>query len=104
VTVAVIAQSERDPARIVSTVRQLCNGRSNAVGTFTLTPSAATTTVPAPNCAAGSSVLFFPTTASAATELGNGTIYVSMVSNGSFIVTHANSAVADRTYAYAALG
>ena len=41
--------------------------------------------------------------ASAATELG-GTVYVSAVANGSFTITHANSATAGRTFLYAVLG
>jgi hypothetical protein len=99
VSVQVVAQSERDLAKIVFTLRQLCEGRSNAVGTFTLAASAATTTVTATNCGSGSSVLCFPTTANAAGEWKNGT-----VSNGSFVVTHANNAQTDRTFMYVAIG
>jgi len=40
----------------------------------------------------------------AATEVGNGTIRVSTVANGSFTVTHANNAQTDRMFLYAALG
>ena len=39
-------------------------------------------------------------TANAAAEVGAGTIYVSAKAQGSFTVTHANSATADRTFAY----
>ena len=38
------------------------------------------------------------------TEIGNGTMYIGTVNNGSFVVTHANNAQADRTFLYAALG
>ena len=79
-------------------------GRSNAAGTFTLAANAASTTVLAPNCGAASTVLPFPKTANAAAEIGNGTMYIGTVSNGSFVVTHANNAQADRTFMYVALG
>ncbi|HEY7246268.1 MAG TPA: hypothetical protein VH678_20535 [Xanthobacteraceae bacterium] len=100
----VISQAERDLAKIVFTVRQLCEGRSNAVGTFTLAANVASTTVTAQNCGAGSSVLCFPATAGAAAEWKNGTMYIGTVSNGSFVVSHANSTQTDRTYMYVALG
>ena len=72
-----LSAEERDPARIVRAVRQLAEGRSNAVGAFTLTAGAASTVVTAPTCGAGSSVLVFLKTANAAAELGNGTMYIS---------------------------
>ena len=96
--------TEKDPYKIVRAVRELFEGRSNAVGTFTLTANAVSTTVTAQNCGAGCTVLPFPKTASAAAELGNGTMYIGTVSNGSFVVTHANNAQADRTFLYAAFG
>jgi hypothetical protein len=96
--------TEKDLFKIVRAVRELFEGRSNAVGTFTLTASATSTTVTAANCGAGSTVLLTPTSAHAATEIGNGTIYVSSVANGSFTVTHASNSQPDRTFLYAALG
>jgi hypothetical protein len=98
------APTEKDSYRIVRAVRELFEGRSNAVGSFTLAANAATTTVSAPNCGAGSTVLFTPTSANAAAEVGNGTIRVSAVANGSFTLTHASNAQTDRTFLYAALG
>lgn len=94
------ANTERDLGRIVRSIRDLFEGRSNASGSFTCTQNAATTVVTAPNCSPGSVVLFSPTTANAAAELGAGTIYVSTKSQGSFTVTHANSATAGRTFDY----
>ena len=99
-----LSGEERDLARIVFAIRQLTEGRSNAAGTFTLAANAASTTVLAPNCGAASTVLPFPKTANAAAEIGNGTMYIGTVSNGSFVVTHANNAQADRTFMYVALG
>jgi hypothetical protein len=99
-----LSAEERDLTRIVRAVRQLAEGRSNAVGTFTLAANAASTVVTAPTCGAGSSVLVFPKTANAAAEIGNGTTYIGTVANGSFTVTHGNNAQTDRTFMYVALG
>jgi len=98
------APTETNLYRIVRAVRELFEGRSNAVGSFTLAANASTTTVAATNCGAGSTVLYTPTSANAAAEVGNGTIRVSAVGNGSFTLTHANNAQTDRTFLYAALG
>jgi len=98
------ASTEKDPFKIVRAVRELFEGRSNAVGSFTLSANAASTTVTAANCGAGSTVLCFPKSANAAAEWKNGTMYIGTINNGSFVVTHANNAQTDRTFLYAALG
>ena len=89
---------------IVNAVRQLMQGRSNAAGSVTLSPSASSTTVAAPNCAALSQVFLFPRTAHAAAELAAGACYVSAVAAGTFTVAHANNTQTDRTFAYVCLG
>ena len=96
--------TETDLKKIVLAIQQLAAGRSNAVGTVTLATGSATTVVTDKNCAIGSTPLFTPTTANAGTEIGNGTMYVSAVSNGSFTITHANSATTGRTFLYALHG
>lgn len=96
--------AETDLRKIVLAVQQLAAGRSNAVGSVTLATGSTTTTVSTPNCAAGSTPILTPTTANAAIELGNGTMYVSAVANGSFTITHANSATAGRTFLFALVG
>lgn len=96
--------AETDLRRIVLAIQQLAAGRSNAVGSVTLATGSSTTTVPTPNCAAGSTPILTPATANAASELGNGTMYVSAVANGSFTITHTNSATTGRTFLYAILG
>jgi hypothetical protein len=96
--------TETDLRKIVLALQQLAAGRSNAVGSVTLATGASTTTVTTPNCAAGSTPILTPASAAAATELGNGTIYVSAVANGVFTITHANSATTGRTFLYAVLG
>jgi hypothetical protein len=96
--------TETDLKKIVLAIQQLAAGRSNAVGTVTLATAAATTVVSDKNCAVGSTPLLTPTTANAAAEIGNGTLYVSAVANGSFTITHANSATSGRTFLYALHG
>lgn len=97
--------TETDLKRIILAIQQLGSGRSNAVGTVTLATGAATTTVTATGlCATGSTPILTATTANAATEVGNGTMYVSAVANNSFTITHANSATTGRTFLYAILG
>ncbi len=93
--------TETDLKKIVLAIQQLAAGRSNAVGTVTLAIGSTTTVVADKNCAAGSTPLFTPTTANAAAEVGNGTMFVSAVANGSFTITHANSATTGRTFLYA---
>lgn len=106
-TVYVPGIAETDLKKIILAIQQLAAGRSNATGTVTLTINVATTTVTPTqtgSIAAGSTVILTPTTANAAAEVGNGTMYVSTVANGSFTITHANSATTLRTFLYAILG
>jgi hypothetical protein len=104
VTAFVPGVTETDLKKIILSLQQLAAGRSNAVGTVTLATGSATTTVSDNNCASGSTVLFTPTTANAATEVGNGTMYLSATANKSFTITHANSATTGRTFVYAIVG
>jgi len=83
-------------------LRDLFAGRSNAVGTVTLTANAASTVVTAINCGKDSKVFLFPKTANAAAIVA--ATYVSAVANGTFTVTHTNSATADKTFFWVALG
>lgn len=96
--------TETDLKKIVLALQQLAAGRSNAVGTVTLTTGSATTTVTDNNCAVGSVPILIPTTANAATEFGAGTWYISAVANKSFTITHTNSATTGRTFLYALHG
>jgi len=86
--------------KIIRGVRDLFEGRSNAAGSFTVMANAASTTVTAPNCSADSKIFLQATSSNAAAEVGNGTIYVSAKAQGSFTVTHANSATTGRTFDY----
>lgn len=99
-----LAPGEGWSSRIVQAIRQLMQGRNNATGEVTLAASATTTTVAAPNCSSESEVFLQALTAHAAAEVGNGTIYVSTIANGSFTITHASNSQTDRTYSWVALG
>lgn len=103
-TAYVPGRDEKDLSKFALSLGELAAGRSNAVGTVTLTVSAATTTVTDANCASGSTVVTEAMTLNAAAEKGNGTMYISAVANGSFTITHANSATTGRTFRYAIHG
>jgi len=105
-TVFVPHITETDQKKQNLSLQQLGAGRSNAVGSVTLTANAATTTVTDMNCASGSSIHLMPTTANASAEIGAGTIYLATATilNGSFVITHANNAQVDRTFRYAIHG
>jgi hypothetical protein len=103
-TAYVPGTTETDLKKIVLAIQQLASGRSNAVGSVTLTTGVATTVVTDSNCAAGSVPMLVPTTANAAAEIGNGTMFISAVADGSFTVSHANAGTAGRTFLYALIG
>ena len=96
--------SERDPARFNQSIRELNQGRGNITLTGTLTPSVASTTFNFVNCSKAGTVFWTPLTANASAEIGNGSIRLSAINNGSFVITHANNAQADRTFIFTCLG
>lgn len=97
-----VSSQEKDPVKIALAIQQLFAGRSNAAGTLTLAPGAASTVVAAQNCAPGSKVFLFATTANAAAALA--TTYASSVGKQTFTLTHANNAQSDRTFFFVCLG
>lgn len=97
-----INPTEQDQVKQNQAIRQLIEGRSNAVGTVTLTANAGSTVVTAPSCGPNSCVFLFPTTANAAAIVA--ATYVSAVAAGTFTVTHTNNANADKTFFWVALG
>ena len=102
----ILAPGEQSPRRIVDAIRQILEGRSNAVGSCTLAANAATTTVKAINCGPNSAVFLFPQTAHAAAEIAAGGVYIGTgdIRAGQFVVHHANNAQADRTFFFVCLG
>jgi hypothetical protein len=93
-----------DARQIAAVVNRLGQGKLNCTGSITLAASAASTTVADPRASGTSVVLLMPRTANAAAEIGNGTLYVSGRTKGSFTIAHANNAQADRTFDYAVIG
>lgn len=98
--------TEKDPIRLSRSIRDLFEGRSNAFGTVTLTLNQGTTTVLHPNVGDESQIFLFPRHANAAAEVGNGTIYIAAgaITVGQFVITHANSATANRTFSFCIVG
>jgi ABC-type sulfate transport system permease component len=90
--------------KIADAANSLGDGRSNATGTVTLTAAAASTAVTDRRVGTDSVIALMPTTANASGEIGAGTIYIATVTAGSFTITHANNAQADRTYSYSIQG
>ena len=93
-----------DPRRIYQALQDLGAGRSNAHAEISLTISVTTTTITDSRVGPESAITLTAQTANAAAEVGNGTIYVSSTLAGSFVLTHANNAQADRTFRYAIVG
>ena len=89
----------------VTAVNELAAGRSNAVGTVTLTANVTTTTYTGPNVNEAAHVFLFPRTANAATALATTYASISRIAGVNTVtITHANTASTDRTFAIAVLG
>jgi hypothetical protein len=99
-----IAETEKNTHVQNQTIRQLIEGRSNAVGTFTLSTGATTTTVTAPTASPSSVVLMSPMTANAAAAVASTYITSTSVTARQFVVTHVSAGSTDRTFGWVALG
>lgn len=103
-----LQESTTDIAQIVQAVIQLQQGRVNCVGEFTLNAGATTTTVDkdvspaAVNVSKDCEIFLSPRTQTAAAALA--TLRVTSVDQGSFTVTHNNTADVNRTFGFVALG
>lgn len=96
--------TEKNLQNVIAAIQQLTAGRSNAVGVVTLAVSASSTTVTDQNCSSGSVPKLVPTTANAAAALATTFTPIASISNGSFVIEHANNTQADRTFLYALQG
>lgn len=95
------------PRDVAVAVNSALAGKINSVFTVTLTANVASTTINDPRVGADTVILLFPQTAHAATELGNGTLYIApsgYTLKTSFVITHANNAQTDRTFGAVLLG
>ncbi len=98
----IVQTTERDLGKYATAIRQLAEGRSNAVGSVTLTANDTSTVVTAQNCGPDSFVYLMPKTANAAAALA--TTYIATIAAGTFTVTHANTADADKEFGFICLG
>lgn len=96
-----LSLKERNSDVINQAIRTTQEGHLNCVGTFTLTASATSTTVPAPTCMTTSVVLLNPQTADAANDMATTSI---VPGQGQFVVTHASNPRVDRTFGFVVLG
>jgi hypothetical protein len=95
-TIPQAGATERD---ISQAIRDIIEGRSNANGVVTLRTGQTTTIVVKPTINANAGVFLFPATATAATAVA--TTYANVVpGGGSFVISHASNAIADRTFHY----
>jgi len=102
--VPTINPNEKDLRVVCEFIRAIQNGRWNGHGTFTLNANATTTTVTTALCKSASHVSITPSSATAAADVGSATgVYVTP-GNGSFVVTHPNTADTDKTFTYAIIG
>ena|SRR6185369_111397 len=90
--------------RIAQTVNGLLQGKSNNVATVTCTPAATSTVVTDSRIGANSTMPLDARSASAAAELGAGTVYWSSQGKGTATLTHANALSADRTFRFPIIG
>jgi hypothetical protein len=98
--------TEKDPIKQNQAIRQLIEGRSNAVGVVTLAHDgvATTTIVAAPVCGPNSIVFLFPQTAHAAAVVATTYVKAADVTARQFIVTHATTSNTDVTFGWVCLG
>lgn len=92
----------RHRERLASAVNALIAGKLDVVGSFTLAANVTSTTVSDNKFESNMAVVWVPTTANAAGAVGG--LYLSARAQGSFTLTHANTASTDRTFLYVRLG
>ena len=99
----VLQPSERDPQRIVDSIRQLNQGRNNATGKVTLRLNQTTTVVAAVNCSKDSQVFIDPRNADAASERLSTYVADGDIGQGTFTITHPSNSDT-RVWGWVALG
>jgi len=95
---------EQNPRRLALAINNIIDGRTENYGEVTLRANEATTTVATSGLVVSenSTLILTPRTANAAAALA--TTYVSTKGNGTFTLTHANNAQADKTFDFAWIG
>jgi hypothetical protein len=97
-------QSEHDQLKINTVIRQLLEGRSNAVATFTVNASTTLTTVVTSVVGLNSIILWQPTTANAAAQMATLFCASTDVTKGQFTLHHASNPTTDQIFNYLAIG
>lgn len=97
-----ISPTEKDPLKQNAIIRQLIEGRSNAVFTATLNANTTTTSVSAPTIGPNSVLLWQPTTSAASPQMT--VMYVSSLVAGTAILTHGSNAASNQTFNFLAIG
>lgn len=89
---------------LIRIINNIMRGKTNNRGETTLTANSATTAILDENVGGESIIILMPLTANAATEIANGTIYVSSQGKKTFTLTHADNAQTNRNFRYAVIG
>lgn len=91
-----LIDNERDRRRLVLEIL------ASRTGMVTLAANATSTVLRDPRIASTSAVMLVPTTTSAATEIGDGTLHIPETGrrNGEITIAHGSNAQADRTFRY----
>lgn len=90
--------------KLAEIANQAIQGKTLNVSTVTLAASATSTTLMDTRIGVESFIGFMATTANAAAEIGNGTLYVTNRQTMQATINHANNAQADRTFVYVVIG
>lgn len=93
-----------DPREQGNAINRALAGKLNATLGVTLAANAAFTTVTDPRLSKSSFIGFCPLTATAAAELGVGTLYVSSQGKGTLTLAHADNAQTDRNFRILVIG
>ena len=92
---------DKNPVKMVSALRQLAAGATNATGSFTLNSNATTTTVSsAPIIGPNSKLSWQPLTADAAAQMATLYCPTTDISTGQFILHHGSNTSTDQNFVY----
>lgn len=98
-----VPPSGTDNKRFVAEMfRNIDSARLDWVGEFTLRANQTTTTLSDTRIALNSAVIWAPVSANAAASMNN--LYLSTIASGSIILTHSNTADADKRYRFVIIG
>jgi len=90
--------------RVRDVVNNIMRGKLNCTGAVTLAAGAGSTLLSDARIGGGSALLLQATSANAAAELGNGTLYFDAPGAGSVVIRHANNGQSDRSFCYVVIG